>query len=98
MSEYSSTELMICVAARQMEDNTTAFIGTGVPMLAASLGLLACGHPHIAGPLLEKYPLLGAIDLAEQRSTVALFALSDQYTELRRRLGVTLSMPNALAE
>jgi glutaconate CoA-transferase subunit B len=34
---YSSTELMICLASRTMEDNATAFIGTGIPMLAASL-------------------------------------------------------------
>jgi len=34
---YHSTELLICIAARQMPDNVTAFIGTGIPMLAASL-------------------------------------------------------------
>ena len=39
MSEqpYNSTELLICTASRLMEDGTTAFIGTGIPMLAASL-------------------------------------------------------------
>ena len=39
MSEttYNATELLICIAARQMEDNTSAFIGTGIPMLAAAL-------------------------------------------------------------
>lgn len=39
MSEpnYSRTELMICVAARLFEDGATAFIGTGIPMLAAML-------------------------------------------------------------
>ena len=35
--DYSPTELMICVAARLMQDGMTAFIGTGIPMLAASL-------------------------------------------------------------
>ncbi len=35
--DYSKTELMICVAARLFEDGTTAFIGTGIPMLAAML-------------------------------------------------------------
>jgi glutaconate CoA-transferase subunit B len=35
--DYNATELMICLAARQMPDGVTAFIGTGVPMLAASL-------------------------------------------------------------
>jgi glutaconate CoA-transferase, subunit B len=34
---YNPTELLICTAARLMTDNTTAFIGTGIPMLAASL-------------------------------------------------------------
>lgn len=36
-STYSKTELMICVASRLFEDGTTAFIGTGIPMLAAML-------------------------------------------------------------
>jgi glutaconate CoA-transferase, subunit B len=35
--EYNPTELLICSAARLMVDNTTAFVGTGIPMLAASL-------------------------------------------------------------
>jgi glutaconate CoA-transferase subunit B len=37
MKKYSKIELMICVAARLMEDHSTCFIGTGIPMLAASL-------------------------------------------------------------
>jgi len=35
--EYNNKELLICIASRQMEDETSAFIGTGVPLLAASL-------------------------------------------------------------
>jgi len=34
---YNSNELLICIASRLMEDNTTCFIGTGIPMLAAAL-------------------------------------------------------------
>ena len=34
---YNPPELLICIAARQMPDSVTAFIGTGIPMLAASL-------------------------------------------------------------
>ncbi len=34
---YNPSELLICSAARLMPDKTTAFIGTGIPMLAASL-------------------------------------------------------------
>ena len=35
--DYKPAELLICTASRLMNDNTTAFIGTGIPMLAASL-------------------------------------------------------------
>jgi hypothetical protein len=35
--KYTANEMMICVAARLMQDGTTAFIGTGIPMLAAAL-------------------------------------------------------------
>ena len=35
--EYKSNELLICIASRQMEDGTSAFICTGIPMLAAAL-------------------------------------------------------------
>jgi len=37
MGSYNPNEMLICSAARLMTDNTTAFIGTGIPMLAASL-------------------------------------------------------------
>ena len=34
---YNPNELMICSASRLMEDNSTVFIGTGIPMLAGAL-------------------------------------------------------------
>uniref|UniRef100_A0A7C6A8K9 3-oxoacid CoA-transferase n=1 Tax=candidate division WOR-3 bacterium TaxID=2052148 RepID=A0A7C6A8K9_UNCW3 len=37
MAEYNETEFLICIASRLMADRTTAFIGTGIPMLAAAL-------------------------------------------------------------
>ncbi|MEO0085619.1 MAG: CoA-transferase [candidate division WOR-3 bacterium] len=37
MNDHNETELLICVASRLMEDGTTAFVGTGIPMLAAAL-------------------------------------------------------------
>jgi glutaconate CoA-transferase subunit B len=36
-TQYNPTELLICTASRMMEDGTTAFIGTGIPMLAGAL-------------------------------------------------------------
>ncbi len=37
MAKYNSMENMICVAARQMEDGSSAAIGTGVPTAAGML-------------------------------------------------------------
>lgn len=62
--EYNPTELLICIASRQMEDRTSAFIGTGIPMLAAALAKKTHA-PELAvvfefggiGSLLELLPL-----------------------------------------
>lgn len=62
--EYTPSELLICLASRVMEDGTTAFIGTGIPMLAASLAQ-AMHAPSLVpvfefggtGAILEKLPL-----------------------------------------
>jgi len=62
--EYTPSELLICLASRVMEDGTTAFIGTGIPMLAASLAqsmhapnLVAVFEFGGTGAILEKLPL-----------------------------------------
>ena len=65
MSEkYSPSELLICLSSRVMEDGTTAFIGTGIPMLAASLAqrmhapnLITVFEFGGTGAKLEKLPL-----------------------------------------
>lgn len=64
MSEYSPTELLICIAARIFENGKTCFIGTGIPMLAASLAqrlyapdLVAVFEFGGTGALLEDLPL-----------------------------------------
>ncbi|MBN1610747.1 MAG: hypothetical protein JW940_29220 [Polyangiaceae bacterium] len=62
-----------------------------VQRTATRAGLLACGHPQIAGTLLDRYPLRGALSPEQQREALVLFALSDQYAELRRRLGIQLT-------
>lgn len=62
--KYTPSELLICLASRVMEDGTTAFIGTGIPMLAASLAQ-AMHAPSLVpvfefggtGAILEKLPL-----------------------------------------
>jgi len=61
---YNPNELLICTAARLMTDNTTAFIGTGIPMLAASLAqkmhasnLVAVFEFGGTGALLDELPL-----------------------------------------
>jgi len=66
MSEpgYNPTELLICTASRLMEDGTTAFIGTGIPMLAAALAqrqqapnLVTVFEFGGTGAILEELPL-----------------------------------------
>jgi len=60
---YTKTELMICVAARLFQDETTAFIGTGIPMLAAMLATKTVAPSLVpvfefggTGAILEKLP------------------------------------------
>ena len=62
--KYNPNELLISIASRLMEDNATCFIGTGIPMLAASLAqkmhapnLISMFEFGGIGALLEKLPL-----------------------------------------
>jgi len=62
--DYSASELLVCLSSRVMEDGATAFIGTGIPMLAASLAqnmhapnLVAVFEFGGTGAILEKLPL-----------------------------------------
>ncbi len=64
MPEYNETEFLICVASRLMADRTVAFVGTGIPMLAASLAkkmhapdLIVAFEFGGIGASLEKLPL-----------------------------------------
>ncbi|MEA3438715.1 MAG: CoA-transferase [Chloroflexota bacterium] len=64
VAEYNPTELLICTASRLMQDNTTAFIGTGIPMLAASLAqrlhapnLVAIFEFGGTGAILDQLPM-----------------------------------------
>lgn len=62
--KYNEVEFLICLAAGLMEDGTTAFVGTGIPMLAAALAkkthapnLVAVFEFGGTGASLEKLPL-----------------------------------------
>lgn len=62
--DYNPSELLICTAARLMVDHTTAVIGTGLPMLTASLAqkmhapnLVAFFEFGGMGPILNELPL-----------------------------------------
>jgi glutaconate CoA-transferase subunit B len=63
-TSYKPAELLVCTASRLMDDNTTAFIGTGIPMLAASLAqrmhapnLVTVFEFGGTGAILEELPL-----------------------------------------
>ena len=64
MADYNNSEMLICTAARQMEDGAICFIGTGIPMLAAALAkrthapkLMAAFEFGGVGPSLDELPL-----------------------------------------
>src|SRR5512139_2697716 len=61
---YNLMELMVCVAARQLEDGKTAVIGTGMPLAAAMLAqkthspnLITMFEAGSVAPRLVKLPL-----------------------------------------
>lgn len=63
-NSYNANELMICSASRLMEDNSTVFIGTGIPMLAGALAqkmhapnLISIFEFGGTGAILEELPL-----------------------------------------
>jgi acyl CoA:acetate/3-ketoacid CoA transferase beta subunit len=63
-SEVSSTERLVCAAARMMKGRSSVFIGTGIPMLAAALakrlyapGLLPIFEFGGVGASLKNLPL-----------------------------------------
>jgi glutaconate CoA-transferase subunit B len=77
--DYSGTELLICLVARLMENRKMAFIGTGVPMLAAALakkhhapGLMAVFEFGGTDPALDVLPLNVGAQQTFQRSISAV--------------------------
>ena len=61
---YNAMELMVCVAARQLEDGKTAVIGTGMPLAAAMLAqktvspnLIIMFEAGSAAPQLSRLPI-----------------------------------------
>lgn len=77
-TEYTSSELLICLASRLMDDRSTAFIGTGIPMLAASLAqnmqapdLVPVFEFGGTGAILEKLPLAVGDMRTYNKATVA---------------------------
>lgn len=72
---YSLMELMVCVAARQLEDGRTAVIGTGMPLAAAMLAqktksprLVVMLEAGSAAPELVKLPISVADSYTQTRA------------------------------
>ncbi len=75
---YNKSEMLICSAARQMEDGAICFIGTGIPMLAAALAkrthaprLMAAFEFGGMGPSLERLPVAVGDSRTFHRAPVA---------------------------
>ncbi len=79
MAEYNRMELMICLAARYLEDGSTVVVGTGAPCAAAMLAQRTVA-PNIMilfeaggiGPLLPSMP----ISVGDSRTFYRAFAAS----------------------
>jgi len=81
--EYTASELLICLASRLMDDRSTAFIGTGIPMLAASLAQTMHAPDLVpvfefggTGAILEKLPLAVG-DMRTYNKAVAASGICD---------------------
>ena len=75
---YNMTEFMICAASRVLEDNKTAVVGTGLPMLAAMLAqkthapnLLLMFEAGGIAPLLPALPMSVGDSRTHYKSLVA---------------------------
>lgn len=72
MRSYTALELMACAASRVLKDNKSVLVGTGLPMIAASLaqrthapGLLIVFEAGSIGPVIPTLP----ISVADSRTT-----------------------------
>jgi glutaconate CoA-transferase subunit B len=83
MARYNETEFLISLASKLMQDKTTAFVGTGIPMLAAALAkrthapeLVSIFEFGGTGASLEKLPL-GVGDSRTFHKAVAASGICD---------------------
>jgi len=90
MSQYNETEFLICVASRLMQDRTIAFVGTGIPMLAASLAkkmhapnLIVAFEFGGTGASMEKLPL-GVGDSRTFHKAVVAIGICDTMENAQR--------------
>jgi glutaconate CoA-transferase subunit B len=90
MAQYNETEFLICLASKLMEDKTTAFVGTGIPMLAAALAkrlhapeLVSIFEFGGTGASLEQLPL-GVGDSRTFHKAVAASGICDMMETAQR--------------
>ncbi|UCG42574.1 MAG: 3-oxoacid CoA-transferase [candidate division WOR-3 bacterium] len=90
MAGYNETEFLICLASKLMEDKTTAFVGTGIPMLAAALAkrlhapeLVSIFEFGGTGASLEELPL-GVGDSRTFHKAVAASGICDMMETAQR--------------
>jgi hypothetical protein len=62
----------------------------GVELVSARVALLAVGEVSVAGELTRRFPVGSQTTPEEQRRDLLAFSLSEEYFELRRRLGVAV--------
>ena len=79
---YTTTQLMACVASRLLEDKTSVFVGTGLPMIACLLAQ-KCHAPNLlivfeAGGVAPQVPVL-PISVGDSRTFYRALAASSMH-------------------
>lgn len=61
-----------------------------VELVAGRIGLLACGDVSVAADLVARFPMPGLLSPRTQKEDLLAYAISEQYGEMRSRLGAQI--------
>lgn len=94
LSEEALSELAQLTAELGLSEAGSRMLrwARGMELVAARVGLLAAGDIRVAAELTARFPVGGQTGPEEQRRDLLAFSLSEEYLELRSRLGVSVEM------
>src|SRR5690606_34084275 len=75
---------------RGLEARVRAWV-RAVELTRGRAGLLACGDVAVAAELVRRHPVIGQTPQEDQVADLLCFSVSDEYAQLRGRLGVAIA-------